>query len=155
MPNTAKSNLLNKIYLFKDLSPEELDQVASAAKLESLIPGDDIFSEGAEAHSLYVIKFGSVKIQHSAKTETIDVITLGTGSHFGEMAFVDGEPRSASATVLEPTELVRIEYQDLHKVLDSSPAIAVKVYRSIALYLCGRLRSTTTDFSFAREKNLR
>ncbi|HVK60516.1 MAG TPA: cyclic nucleotide-binding domain-containing protein [Bdellovibrionales bacterium] len=151
----SSSNLLQNVYLFKELTPKELETVAAIAQTTGYNPGDEVFSAGDEARSLYVIKHGSVKIQHSGKNESINVATLGTGSHFGEMAFVDGEKRSATVSVIEKGELVSLDFQDLRRTLDANPAIAVKVYRSLAHFLCGRLRITTTDLSFAREKNMR
>lgn len=156
MSNSSSSNsLLQNVYLFKDLADKELDLVTRIAKLESFGPGDEVFCEGDEATSLFVIKYGSVKIQHSGKNDSIDVATLGTGSHFGEMAFVDGEKRSATVVVMERAEIVRIDFTELRQVLEAHPTMAVKVYRSLAHFLCGRLRVTTTDLSFAREKNIR
>lgn len=148
-------SLLQNVYLFKELTPKELEQLNSIAKLETHIAGDEIFMEGDAAHSLYIIKMGTAKIQHSGKDDRVDVATLGTGSHFGEMAFVDNEKRSASVTVTEKADIVRIDYADLRKLLEANPTIAVKVYRALAHFLCGRLRVTTTDLSYAREKNLR
>lgn len=151
----SAANLIQNVYLFKELTPNELEQVGQIAKTTGYNPGDEVFSEGDTASALYVIKHGTVKIQHSGKSESINVATLGTGSHFGEMAFVDGEKRSATVSVIEKAELVSLDFQDLRRLLDTHPAIAVKVYRSLAHFLCGRLRITTTDLSFAREKNMR
>lgn len=152
---TNAQSLLNNVYLFKDLTPQELEMVNEIGRLETYSPGDEIFSEGDSAHALYVIKYGTVKIQHNGKEDLINVATLGTGSHFGEMAFVDKEKRSATVTATERCEIARIEYEDLDKVLAAQPAMAVKIFRAMAVFLCGRLRVTTTDLSFAREKNLR
>jgi len=155
MSKDQSANLLQNVYVFKELTPKELDTVAELASVESFNPGDEIFSQGDAAVSFFVIKFGSVKIKHSAKEDAATVATLGTGSHFGEMAFVDGEKRSATVIAIERTELVKMDFQALRRVLDANPAIAVKVYKAFAHFLCGRLRITTTDLSFAREKNLR
>ncbi len=149
------ATLLHNVYLFNDLVDSELEAVAEMAKQESFNQGDEIFNEGDAALALYVIKYGSVRIQHSGKSNSIDVATLGSGSHFGEMAFVDGENRSATVIALEKTDILRIEFSDLKTVLLANPMIAVKVYKSLAHFLCGRLRITTTDLSFAREKNIR
>lgn len=150
------TQLLQNVYLFKEMSPAELDKIKSIVKESSYVPGDEIFSQGDDAHSLYVIKFGSVRIQQkSSAGDSIDVATLGTGSHFGEMAFVDGERRSATVTAMERTEILTMDFGDFRKVLEANPAIAVKLYRAFAHFLCGRLRITTNDLSFAREKNLR
>ena len=69
------------------------------------------------------------------------------------MAFLDGESRSATATAIEKTDIIRLEYGKLLEVLNTNPAIAVHFYRELAKFLCGRLRITTNDLSFAREQN--
>jgi CRP-like cAMP-binding protein len=152
MSNT--NSLLHNVYLFKALTPKELEAVSSIAKVESFVAGDEIFMQADVAKALYIVKHGTVKVQHSGKEDRVDVATLGTGAHFGEMAFLDGEKRSASVVVTERGEIVRIDFQDLHKVLNANPEISTKVYRSMAHFLCGRLRVTTTDLTYAREKNL-
>lgn len=153
MANTK--SLLQNVYLFKDLTSTELELVNAIVEPGSFNPGDEIFAEGDAARALYVIKFGSVKVQHSGRSDRTDVATLGTGSHFGEMSFLDGENRSASVSAVEKTEMVSISFERLRALLDENAAMAVKVYKSMAHFLCGRLRLTNTDLSFAREKNQR
>lgn len=152
----SMQNVLQNIYLFKEMTPADLGKINAIATVSSYSPGDEIFLQGGEAHALYIIKFGSVRIQqHSSAGDSIDVATLGTGSHFGEMAFVDGEKRSATVTVVENTEIVALDFSQLREVLDANPLMAVKFYKSLCHFLCGRLRITTNDLSFARERNLR
>ena len=153
--SSSSLHLLQNVYVFKELSAKELEPIEALAKTSSFIPGDEIFSQGDVATALYIVKFGSVQIKHTGKEDAINVANLGTGAHFGEMAFVDGEKRSASVSVIEPTEILTIDFKDLRRVLDANPVTAMKVYKSFALYLCGRLRVTTNDLSFAREKNMR
>ena len=149
------TGLLQNIYLFKEFTPQELELLAQAVKSETYTAGSEIFSEKDKADALYVIKFGSVKIARMGKADEINVATLGTGGHFGEMAFLDGEPRSATVSVVENTEILRIGYDTLAEVFTKQPSMAVKFYKSLATFLCGRLRVTTMDLSFAREKNIR
>ena len=82
----------------------------------------------------------------------MEVEKVGPGSHFGEMAFLDGERRSAGVEVVERSEILKIDYEQLRQILIQNPAMAVKFYKTIAVFLCSRLRATTTDVSFAREK---
>lgn len=148
-------NLLQNIYLFKSLTPAELEIVGDVTTVETFNPTDEIFNQGDKSMALYVIKYGSVKItQRSSNGDSIEVATLATGSHFGEMGFVDGEPRSASAIAIERTDIVVFSYDRLRSLLDKNPIIAMKIYRELSHFLCGRLRITTNDLSFAREKNL-
>lgn len=151
----SQNNLLKNIYLFKLLNNDELELISETSEINTYAPGEDIFSQEDVATSMYVINFGSVRI-HIKGTEgdNIEVANLGTGSHFGEMAFLDGEKRSASATALEKTDIVSINYDKLNTLLKEYPSVAVKVYQALSKFLCGRLRITTNDLSFAREKNI-
>jgi len=151
----GNKNLLQNIYLFKRLTAPELEVVSEAATIESFDAGADVFNQKDAAKALYVIKSGSVRIhQRSSTGDNIEVAILGTGSHFGEMGYVDGEVRSASASVVEKSEIIVFSYDKLRLMMAEYPGIAVKFYQELALFLCGRLRITTNDLSFAREKNL-
>lgn len=151
----SQKNLLKNIYLFKEMRSEELDLINQICELQTYLPGEDIFSQGDTATSLYVISYGSVKIHiRSSDGDNIEIANLGTGSHFGEMAFLDGELRSASATATEKTDVVSVRYEKLMNFLGEYPGIAVKFYQALSKFLCGRLRITTNDLSFAREKNI-
>lgn len=149
------SQLLKNVYLFKDMTPTELDQLSALAKVENYSPGDEVFSEGDPASSLFIIKYGSVRIRRSGQNDHVEVAQLGTGAHFGEMSFVDGEPRSATVIALEKSEIVKIDFAALNAYFEKHPGTAVKFYRALSHFLCGRLRVTTMDLSFSREKNIR
>jgi CRP/FNR family cyclic AMP-dependent transcriptional regulator len=149
-------SLLHGVYLFADLTADERGQLARLAEPMNVGPGTQLFRAGDAATALYLIKDGSVRITTiAASGGNIEVAVLGTGSHFGEMALIDGAKRSATAETLEPTSLFRFDYAKIAAVLDKSPTVAAKFYRALARFLSNRLRQTTTDMSFAREKNLR
>ncbi len=151
----ANAKLLKKLYLFKDLSDGEIDVINKAATNMSYLPGDEVFSQGARAKALFVIQSGSVKINQTSETgDTVEVTRLGPGSHFGEMSFLDSEARSATALVLEPSEIIAMDYDKLSEIMIEHPGIAVHFYRQFAHFLCGRLRITTKDLSFSRSKVL-
>jgi CRP/FNR family transcriptional regulator, cyclic AMP receptor protein len=149
-------SLLQGVYLFTDLSADERASLARIAEEMNLPAGFPIFRAGDPATALYLIKDGSVRVAViSSNGQSIDVATLGSGSHFGEMALIDGVKRSATAETLEPTHMFRFDYDKVTALLDKSPATAAKLYRSMSRFLSNRLRQTTTDMGFAREKNLR
>lgn len=148
-------NLLQNIYLFKHMDASELETVSGVTEIKTFLPTDEIFTQKDKATALYVIKYGSVNIsQKTSSGDNIQVATLGSGSHFGEMGFVDGEPRSATATAIERSDIIVFSYDKLRSMLKEHPQIAVKFYKELAHFLCGRLRITTNDLSFSREKNL-
>lgn len=153
---TISDSLLEGVYLFGNLTPQERGELARIAEPMNLPAGTGVFRKGDPATALYLIKTGSVRITtEPASGEPIVVATLGSGSHFGEMALVDGAPRSASAETLEPTAIFRFDYDRIRKLLDASPAVAAKLYGALARFLSNRLRQTTIDMGYAREKNLR
>jgi CRP-like cAMP-binding protein len=149
-------SILQGVYLFGDLTAAERAELGKVAEAMNLPAGSAIFSAGDPATAFYLIANGSVRITTlSPSGATIGVATLASGSHFGEMALVDGARRSATAETLEPTSIFRFDYDKVGRLLDKSPVAAAKLYRSLARFLSNRLRQTTTDMSFAREKNLR
>lgn len=151
----ANPNLLRKLYLFKDLTDKELETVVKAAVQKNYMRGDEVFSQGERAKALYLIQSGTIKIEQKPDSgDVVSVARLGAGAHFGEMAFIDGEARSATATAAEQSELIVIDYDKLSDIFISNPAIATHFYRQMAHFLCGRLRVTTTDLAFVRSQNL-
>ncbi len=147
-------DVLKKLYLFKDLSAHELEVISGAAETVKYTSGDEVFSQGDPAKGLFIIQVGTVKVHQNADGENVEITRVGVGSHFGEMSFLDGEPRSASATVLEPTEIMVVDYDKLSDIMIKNPGIAVHFYRQFSRFLCGRLRITTKDLSFSRSKIL-
>lgn len=152
----AHHKLLKDIYLFQDFNEHEMKNMLEAVEVRTFPADADVFRQGEVAQAFFIINTGSVRIhQKSSDNDNLEVAVLGSGSHFGEMPFVDGEKRSATATAIEDTELLILDYGVVKSLIDRNGAMAVKIYKAIAQFLCGRLRVTTSDLSFAREKNLR
>lgn len=148
-------SILQNVYLFKTLGGADMDALAEIVSAEVFAPTDEVFSQNDKATALYLIKHGSVEIKQQSKSgDVIKIATLGTGSHFGEMSFLDGAPRSATAACMERSEILVVPYEKLNELVKSRPEFAAKFYREMAAFLAGRLRITTSDLNFAREKNL-
>lgn len=151
----GNEDLLKKLYLFKDLSAGEMSVVTKATEMKRFGPGEEIFSQGDQAKALFVIHSGTVKVHQLADNgESVEITRLGVGSHFGEMSFLDGEVRSATATALEASEVLVVNYDKLSEIMIEHPGISVHFYRQFSIFLCGRLRVTTKDLSFSRSKIL-
>ena len=100
--------------------------------------GGVIFREGDVANELFVIKCGQVRIQIGNRTVT----ELGQESIFGEMALIDSEPRSATATAITDVELVPVSEKQFLFLVSQTPYFALKVMRVLAQ----RLRVTNKTF---------
>jgi CRP-like cAMP-binding protein len=148
--------LLQEVYLFKNMSNEECAKFAKIAERVPLQTGDVLFRAGSASTAMYLIKDGSMNItQQGPKGETIPVATLGPGAHFGEMGLVDSPDRSATAEAMEHSALFRFDYDAINALLEANPLMAVKFYRAIAHFLAGRLKRSTDTLVFARETMLR
>ena len=100
--------------------------------------GSVIFREDDEAHELFVIKSGQVRIQMGNRT----LNELAADSIFGEMALIDGEPRSATAIAMTDVELVPVSEKQFLFLVSQTPYFALKVMRVLAQ----RLRATNKTF---------
>lgn len=150
------AELLKKVYLFQNFDEPQLRAIAQIAQDREVIAGDSIFTEGAKATSLMIISAGTVEItKRGGESEEQKVTIFSAGSHFGEMAFLDDEPRAASADAKENTKLVEIRFDGLRKLAEENQDLGLKLYRNLAQSLCRRIRQTTKDLSFLKELKLR
>ena len=146
--------LLEDLYLFKGLPQCDLALVEDISELKFYRADESIFNQADASDSFYVIERGSVSIDQSEDDQhSVQVATLGSGSHFGEMALLDDEPRSASATAMSDSDIVKIAYAPMVELMNSNPQIEVHFYRELSKFLCSRLRFTTLDLSYSRSQN--
>jgi CRP-like cAMP-binding protein len=93
-----------------------------------LKPGETIFKEGDAAKELYVIQSGQVEIQIGNRL----LDTLETNDLFGEMALIDGAPRSATAIAKTDVALVPMSKKDFLALVSRAPSFALDVMSMLA-----------------------
>ncbi len=93
-----------------------------------LKPGETIFKEGEPAKELYIIQSGKVEIQ--VGNRLLD--TLEANDIFGEMALIDGAPRSATATAKTEVALVPMSKKDFLSLVTKAPTFALDVMGMLA-----------------------
>lgn len=131
---------IQKCYLFKNASPEDLQAVEHLAEVKQALAGEELFLSGSEAEALYIVTHGTVSTTLRGKEHA--VITVGEGQIFGDVPFFCGEKRGATARAKETTGYVSIPYAGLAKLLDERPVLSAQVYRNAAAFysrLAGRL----------------
>jgi len=152
MPTSELAAWLGRTLLFDGLDPHELARLAGIARETVLQPGDALFEQGDESDGLYLIISGLVRIYLTADDSREATINLlEDGEVIGEMALLDGLPRSAGAAALTETKLIFIPREPFMALLESSP----KLSRQIILTLCERLRSANSQFDQALFHDLR
>jgi CRP-like cAMP-binding protein len=146
-----KVALIQQVPLFHGLEETDLNKLSEIAIEKKFVAGSQIFAEGEKGDSLYVIKYGTIRVMKHGKQGEEEVARMSNGQHFGEMAIIDNDTRSATVDTLELTELIQISREDLKNLLAQDHALGHRVYEAFCKYLCYRLRQTTDDLTFMRE----
>lgn len=111
-----------------------------------------VFHEGDQGTSLFVVERGEVKIVlRSAEGKEAILGFRAAGDFFGEMALLDGEPRSANVIATEPCEVLILRRDDFLRFIAEHPNVAV----GLLAILSQRLRSTTRLVHDASFLNIR
>ncbi len=93
--------------------------------------GTTLFEENDPGSRMYVIRSGRVRIFRRLGDRELALATLTPGDFFGEMALLEGLPRSAIAQTLEPCELVEVDADTLEQMIKNRPEIAVRMMRKL------------------------
>jgi len=135
-----KLTLLRNHVLFRDLPPPIIERIGSYMKIRKIPRGTTLFTKGDPGTGLIGVLQGSVKISvASADGRDIVLNIIHEGEIFGEIALLDGHPRTADATAMTDCELMVIERRDFIQFLRSQPDMTLKFIE----ILCARLRRTS------------
>ncbi len=126
--------------IFGALGPELIERLSSYGISRTVSRGTSIFSKGDPGTSLIAVCSGIVKISApsvAGRGAVFNLIT--TGGLFGEIALLDGLPRTADASAITDCELLVIERRDFIPLVHEQPELGLKLIE----VLCARLRHTT------------
>jgi CRP-like cAMP-binding protein len=135
-----KCAVLRHHCLLGKLAPQHIDRLVTSIITKSVKRGTGIFAKGDPGSSLFAIGAGTVKISVPS-VEGKDAVfnVLGTGDIFGEIALLDGHPRTADATAVTDCALYVLERRDFLPLMREEPEVALRLIE----ILCSRLRRTT------------
>ncbi len=94
--------------------------------------GSVLFLDGDDSREMYIIQKGKVKISKKVRDVEKTLIVLGEAEFFGEMATLNNKPRSASATVVEDSELLVIDPGTFEAMVLNSTEVALKMIKKLA-----------------------
>ena len=122
---SKETDILQHVPLFAELPVEALAALAGRLRQRRMPAGTPVVYKGDPSGALYLIASGRVKV-HQATAGGDDVIlnVLGAGEFFGEMSLLDGQPRSADISTLEPSELLLLEGDALRETIHEQPSVA-------------------------------
>lgn len=125
---------------FHPMQPGEIDEILAFAVERRFPRGTAIYAKGDPGSSMMAVLAGRIRIATAAPDgKEVTLNTIGPGEIVGEIALLDGKPRSADATAIEDTTVLVVERADFLPFLLRHPVL---VEATLAV-LCGRLRSTS------------
>ncbi len=144
------NEFIKKSSLFSEFSHAELNGLQTVIETHSYRRGENIFEEESEDEDIYFIYSGVVSVLKSTETSMYQVSELSEGTHFGELSFLDGSPRSTTIQAKTDTELYILRKQVVLNRPDSM-VLLNKFYRNIALSNSDRLRDATSSYAQSLE----
>ncbi len=140
MSSAGIRELLTTNSLFRDLADEVIAKIADLAVTRELAAGQILFSKGDPGDALYGVISGRIRISAGAPSgKEVVLNTIEAGEVFGEIALLDGRPRTADAVAAVNSELVRIQRRDFIHYMESEPRLATHLLEM----LCQRVRATS------------
>jgi CRP-like cAMP-binding protein len=131
---------------FRGLADAAIDELVARSRIERCRRGKTIFRRASPGTAMMAVLRGSVKIctvSRNGKEAVLNVI--GPGQVFGEIAVLDGGPRTADAVALVESEILVLDRRDFMPVLRAHPELAQRLLE----VLCGRLRKTSEQLEDA------
>jgi|SRR5579862_1371151 len=136
--------LLEKCNLFSALDEQARRALATQARPRLLAARELICRVGDPGQSMMLVVVGTVRISLPAPNgKEIILADLTPGDIFGEIALLDGNPRSANATAMTKCELMVLERRDVLAFLERNPSVAMKLIE----ILCARIRRSDERMS--------
>jgi CRP-like cAMP-binding protein len=147
-------SLPENLYIFQNLSKEELSGVNGLVRETDYRKADLILKKGDFIGDIYIIKSGSVKIQlpkeNMAMKEDDLVTILRKGECFGELSFIDSGPASATVIANQDSVIYSIPKDAFRAFLDEHPDLERKILANLLVTLVRRLRNTTQNLIGSR-----
>jgi uncharacterized membrane protein len=146
----SRQELLANIPIFESLTSDDL--TALVGRLEEIAYPEQgiIFNQGEEGSSLFIIEDGAVDISYGEGRTKVCLATLYPGQYFGELSLFDGAPRSATASAIKPSRLIRLDRDDLVDFINKNPAASLRIIAEMS----ERLRQTNELMSRQVSRNV-
>ena len=135
------AQILRRISLFQELSPEQVDHLASQTREKRLQKGEMLFQKGDPARGFYAIVYGQMKLAFPSASGNEKVVEiLGPQQSFGEAVMFMDRPYPVFAESLADSLLLHIARQAVFDMLETDPSFARRMLAGLALRLHGLIR---------------
>ena len=131
---------LKRLWLFSELADAEIDRIRALAREQRYPARQTIVAQGDESGDLFLVIDGRLRASScNSNGDEVVLSIMGPGEVFGEMALLDGAPRSATVSTIDPCQLVVIEAGSFHALLRQMPTLA----QSLMKVMARRIRDLT------------
>ncbi len=139
----AVIKLLRDLRIFQNLGEGELRRVARLFSQKLFRPGEAIFDEGSSGQELYVVERGEIEIRHGREDKLLG--TIKSGAVLGEIAFLNGEVRTARAVSKSATIARVVHRSDFDKLIQRESHLGLIFFQNMALDLADKLKQSTAQ----------
>lgn len=124
---------LSDIRLLSELSDDEVGVVEKSCRWKTYGASEQIIDQHSDSRDIFFVADGRVRVvNYSLSGREITFDDLEPGSHFGELAAIDGLPRSASVMALSDVRIASLSAEQFHNIILEHPAIALKLMKHLA-----------------------
>ena len=133
-----------QVPLFSKLNGDELNELLRAIKPSQLKEGEFLCREGDPSNAAYVIQSGTLDVFLERKDVSVPLAQLGANDVLGEIALLDGQPRTAHVRAMSDVTLFEIDRTEFDFLRRNLHPAAYKVIREIAITRCERVRQSNS-----------
>jgi len=144
---TPSPEKLATLPLFCGIDIDGCSHFASRMKRVEFAPGEPIYEEGDPAREMYIMVEGRLEVLKPSMSLEVPLTELLPGDFFGDMSFIDMQPRSATVKASEPSVLWRLDYAVLRETYQSDLKCYTLVVMNIAREMSRRLRRADRAWS--------
>lgn len=133
--------------MFENLDPMEIREIVHIVEKAKYGPGETIFREGSPGDAWYALYRGEVDVLKELEAGEYKIRTLGAGACFGEIAVLDGSPRTATIRAVTDTTVLRIPQDKFQALVADEHLVAYKLIKHMAFVLAEKQRENTEKLS--------
>ena len=139
---------ISQVEILKGLSREQRQQIRGLGRTEHFDPAVGIFTEGEDAHKLYVVEEGRVAVESRVvRGMQLPITIVYRSQAFGWSALVPPYTYTASVTTLSRTRILAIERESLLAMMQSEPSVGFTIMQNIACIVASRLRTLEQELA--------
>lgn len=140
----ALCNMIAGTQMFRDFEWCDIEALSDYMQAYEASKGLTLFKEGENGSYMCLIITGKVDIHKKDLNDKKKIVaSIGAGKTLGEMAIIDGEPRSATAVAIEPATLALLTKINFQRIVSEKPGLATRILLQVSRLLSQRLRRTS------------